>query len=869
MNLQSSSRSFRSLPRALAMSVLVLGLATRLVGAESQDPGLANAGFEDGWVKDATAADSTNENAKISGQVATGWSDNSSWADVQVVYAEDTAQPHRGTSCQRITVNRVGSGAIQYIQQVGFTGGKAYNFTVWMRGRQGTSVSLALRQHGAPYEQYAGATVMVGPEWREYSVEGVVPVNVKGIVMVKLQGPGEVFLDDARLSDLSDVSVDAPPQRGNQISGGSFEAGMPFGWSTRTGGDHSTEFLDPRPVIDETTKVDGRCSYRIDLPNGMDVEVRSHLVRPTFNRAHATSLWLKASKPGTRVRVELQGTPLATDATVGTEWQRVVLTGTVPFMRWTRLDIRARAQGEGPHVRDALSLWIDAVQLEEAAEPSQAYAPKTAHEISWRLAKPGSIVHDGEAATIDLTVVPAPPAGAKLRLKVSDVYGNAKDLAALAMPATSLALPPMNDRPRGVFKLTGTLEAADGKALSSPIELVWARLPKPCEIEPAKSFFGLHIPITPDYVAMARACGMRWARVHDTSMITKWPVTETAPGVWRFYDKHVDAAHDAGMAVLGMLDGAPRWVSSKSREGGYWGIWHLPDLPEAPAAWENYVRTVVGHYKGRIDAWEMWNEPWGDWWVGNGGTPDLYAKLMAIAFKATKEVNPQATFVGVDTYRGAAKWHNPVLAAAKLDSFDVFSFHDYNDSLYGGANSMAHIQAAEFNAAQAKHGKPKPLWNTEGGALGLGSFYAPDTGGLPLAIQMAQAVRYDVTMMGAGVGMFCFYAAHSDPAMGHPDCAIEWDRAIKPLLAGRAVLAAMVDGAGAPSRSEPVPGVDLYTYSAREGSIVSVAWSHDGESHALPVPAKAKALDIFGNALKAQAEVSVGPEPIYLVAPAR
>src|SRR6185436_16702364 len=125
--------------------------------------------------------------------------------------------------------------------------------------------------------------------------------------------------------------------------------------------------------------------------------------------------------------------------------------------------------------------------------------------------------------------------------------------------------------PYGIYKLIAQLEGA------TPVELVWARLPKPREIEPSKSYFGLHMPIEPDYVALARASGHRWTRVHDTSMFTKWPVAEPAPGTWRWFDRHAAAAHDGGMAVLGMLDGAPRRVSSKAREGGYWGIWHLPD----------------------------------------------------------------------------------------------------------------------------------------------------------------------------------------------------------------------------------------------------------------------------------------------------
>lgn len=827
--------------------VVALGVfpCPTVAGDDAKDVVLTNAGFEEGWY-DAPA------DPKVSGRIAKGWGDNSSWADVKVSYDVETANPHRGISAQRITLHRIGSGAVQFTQGTKFRKGRAYAFSLWMRGRPGTAVSLMLRRQGAPYTTYASSDVVLSPEWREFSTEGAVPEDAEGLLILRLTAPAEIVIDDARLADLTDASANAAPQRGNLLSGGSFEAGLPFGWSTRIGGSPSPDRLDPRPVIDDTVAKEGRCSYRMDLTAGAELELRSPLIRPNIGRAHAVSLWVKASRD-TYVDVDLERTPLAAGIGVGSQWQRIVLKGTMPYLRWTRLKLRTTAPAD-------LRLWVDAVQIEEAAEPSETYAPRAPHEIVLRLNRPGSVLFDDEKADVSLAIVPAAPEGAQLRLRMVDVYGVTKELPA----AMTVAIP---DTPRGVFKLTAELLSKEGKALSTPVDLVWSRLPKPREMDPAKSYFGLHVPIEPDYIALARASGHRWTRVHDTSMFTKWPLTETAPGTWRWFDRHAAAARDGGMAVLGMLDGAPLWVSTKAREGGYWGIWHLPDRPEAAKAWETYVRAVVGHYRGSIDAWEVWNEPWGDWFSGNGGTPKLYAELLKIAYKTAKEANPKATIVGVDTYRGHDAWHDGVLAEGTLDFFDALSFHDYNDALYGGERSMARVQADAFNAAQGKVGTPKPLWNTEGGALALASMYAPETGGMPLNAQIAQGVRYDVTMMAAGVRVFCFYAAHADPPMGHPEGALEWDRAIKPILAGRAVLASLVDGAGTPVRREAAAGVDLYEYPAREGTKVCVLWSHDGDAHEVPVDPKSKVLDVFGNRLRVDATVKVTVEPVYILIP--
>jgi hypothetical protein len=822
---------------------------------DAKDVALVNPGFEEGW-SDAPADPA----GKVAGRMAKGWSDNSSWADVRVTYGVETGNPHRGQSAQRITLHRIGSGAVQFTQGATFRKGRAYAFSVWMRGRPGTAVSLMLRRQGAPYTTYAASDVVLSPEWREFTAEGPVPEDAEGLLLLRLTAPAEIVVDDARLVDLTDASANAAPQRGNLVSGGSFEAGLPFGWSTRVGGTPSAGVPDPRPVVDDTASKEGRRSYRMDLPAETELELHGPILRLNVGRAHAASLWVKASRPDVYVHAELERTPLAAGTSIGTQWQRLVLKGVVPYLRWTRLRLRAAAGSE------PLKVWVDAVQVEEAAEPSDAYSPRSPHEVVLRLNRPGSIVFEDEPADATLAVVPPAPEGARLKLRMVDLAGAATDLPALALPAAKVPLPASA---RGVFKLSAEVVSNDGKSLSSPVELVWSRLPRPREIEPSTSFFGVHIPVEPDYVALARASGHRWTRVHDTSMFTKWAAAEPAPGTWRFYDRQAAAAREGGMAVLGMLDGAPRWMSTKPREGGYWGHWNLPDKPEARKGWEAYVRAVVGHYRGTIEAWEVWNEPWGDWFSGAGGTPSLYAELLRIAYRTAKEANPGATVVGVDTYRGHEAWHDAVLAEAKLDSFDAFSFHDYNDALYGGKAPLARVQADAFNAAQARFGTPKPLWNTEGGALALASMYSPETGGMPLRTQPAQGVRYDVTMMAAGVRAFFFYAAHSDPPMGNPEGALEWDRAVKPILAGRAVLASLVDGAGVPVRREPVPGVDLYAYPARAGVSVQVLWSYDGDAHQVRVESGSKVLDVFGNPLGVGPDVTVTIEPVYVIVPSR
>ncbi|MDF2440837.1 MAG: hypothetical protein JWN98_1821, partial [Abditibacteriota bacterium] len=534
------------------------------------------------------------------------------------------------------------------------------------------------------------------------------------------------------------------------------------------------------------------------------------------------------------------------------------------FLPSTLLHVRCGSE----HTKDGLTLWLDGAMVEEKAEASPEYAAAQPVELSLQLPRSGHVVHDGEKANVRVLTAGTLPQGARLRCTATRLWaGNpVESVWNVKLPATHFALPDFKGR-RGMWKLSAEVVDAANKVLSPPYEVIWARLTRPREIYPTKSFFGAHIQLSPDYIAMARAIGVRRVRLHDTSMIAKWPIAEVEPGIFRYYDEGVTHAKKSGLAILGMLDGAPRWVSTKSREG-YWGIWHIPDAPGALEKWDTYVRNVTTHYRGRIDEWEVWNEPWGNWFDGAGGTPELYGQLMQRAYRVAKKANPKAFIIGVDAYPKNG-WTPRVMPFVQPLFYDGFSYHEYNDAIFGGPEAIPVLRKKEFYDWQAKYGTPRPLWNTEGGLFGVGSWYTPAAGGMDVLLQPSYIVRYDVTHMAAGVRAFWLYAVHTDGAMGEIETrTTEHDRAVKPILAARAVLASLVDGVGAPTRSEPVKGVDLYTYprDAKNKRTISVLWSYDGANHAVKVPRGTTVLDVWGNPMSLRAStVTATPEPKYFV----
>ena len=117
--------------------------------------------------------------------------------------------------------------------------------------------------------------------------------------------------------------------------------------------------------------------------------------------------------------------------------------------------------------------------------------------------------------------------------------------------------------------------------------------------------------------------------------------------------------------------------------------------PKSLAAWDAFVTQVVKRYKGRITAYQIWNEAslvmfW-------DGTPEAMAELTKRAYDIIKEEDPKARVVAASTtvrLAGAFDRFFPsyLAALAELDwPVDVFAAHMYpNEQGHDGRASGLH-----------------------------------------------------------------------------------------------------------------------------------------------------------------------------------
>lgn len=157
-----------------------------------------------------------------------------------------------------------------------------------------------------------------------------------------------------------------------------------------------------------------------------------------------------------------------------------------------------------------------------------------------------------------------------------------------------------------------------------------------------------------------------------------WAKCEPRPGVYDFawLDVIVDDARAQGVQPwLEFSYGNPIYPG-----GGDTGLGGgLPASPEALAAWDRWVRTLVERYRDRMHEWEVWNEP--D--LNNRGTAtvEAYVDLYIRTASIVREVQPTTgrlyalALAHVPEY--AERFIDLMHARGRLDLIDAITLHGY------------------------------------------------------------------------------------------------------------------------------------------------------------------------------------------------
>jgi polysaccharide biosynthesis protein PslG len=152
---------------------------------------------------------------------------------------------------------------------------------------------------------------------------------------------------------------------------------------------------------------------------------------------------------------------------------------------------------------------------------------------------------------------------------------------------------------------------------------------------------------------------MGWASIQEDGrgQISEWYVDRL--------DFAVDAARARGMNVLGTLWGSPQWASG--------GPPNRPPLDPADYGWA--AEWVASHFRGRVAAFEVWNEPNSTrFWTGSAAR---YVDVLRAAYPRFKAGDPEVKVVLGGAADKDTAWIRALYAAGAKSSFDVMAVNSY------------------------------------------------------------------------------------------------------------------------------------------------------------------------------------------------
>jgi len=298
--------------------------------------------------------------------------------------------------------------------------------------------------------------------------------------------------------------------------------------------------------------------------------------------------------------------------------------------------------------------------------------------------------------------------------------------------------------------------------------------------------------------------------------------------------------------------------------------------PKDEQAFARYIAESVRHYRNRVTAYHIFNEPLYTFYslpASLGHTLDDYIRLLKIAYNAIKAEQPDAIVVGGIGIWADNRWTREFVENGGLKYADVLDLH-----LYSGGNPEGLCEPLRKLWERMKQrGEAKPIWLTE-----LGCYADDDPPIEPLRIFFGDAamrsafhsseraaaewlVKFATLFFANGGAKIFLHAGTCGEINGTDTGSVFFEyggtpRKIYPAIAAMAnLLPPEAKFERAESLSE---GVKVYWFKDKQRRI-GIAWAIDDRSHQVALPPNTIALDIMGNPIAGK-KITVGETPTYL-----
>lgn len=164
---------------------------------------------------------------------------------------------------------------------------------------------------------------------------------------------------------------------------------------------------------------------------------------------------------------------------------------------------------------------------------------------------------------------------------------------------------------------------------------------------------------------------------------------------WYRPDRIVDKAEKAGLNLVIRLDRQPFWSEPEEN------LWHENQPPGDYQDFGDFCGAVAERYRGRIAAYEVWNEPnLGREWGERSPNPVEYTELLKVCFEAIKDVDSEAIVISAGLAPTGTESEQVIPDTKFLQGMYDAGAADYFDVL--GVNAPGYKAPPELSPAEAE-----------------------------------------------------------------------------------------------------------------------------------------------------------------------
>jgi len=699
---------------------------------------------------------------------------------------------------------------------------------------------------------------------------------------------GTIWIDDLKVEESTEPLPCGPavppvkPVVGNMLPRSSFEGRRDrlwslgfFGWN-RNGVWEGVEadWEDPQMYRATGGKVGQYCLAVPSAEHAGQGCVRSLIYDVIPGQPLTVSAWMMASHDGFPGSIALQywwsGRHLETVKKgyvypkLTTEWQWASFTCTPeppPGAADPTAPVKVMIQ-IAPGATQQGVVYVDGLTFEQA-DAATAYKPAAPLELYADIGQDGgNLLTWGQKVPLNLLLAAAdttPLRQAPVEVTITAYPDRVVWKKTLGLTVGKETLFTLDLKRHGLFRVD--LKPVDAK-LAAPQQMLFAIVP-PIRNTGARGMFGTHIAIRPCLARYIAKLGFTWTRAHDCSLITKWSANEPKPGELQWHDAVLDGLRQTGLNLLGLPDHEPEWAKVKT-EGA---------APLNIEAYGNYCAATAQHYAGRIDYWELWNEPYMATFFSGG--VNHFNDILKAGYAGIKRGNPDAKVVGWCADVSNPGW-GAKLAEDARRNIDIFSFHSYPNGLCGGGT-------LPFAAELPEHKQQWPpqvteCWNTEGtnGELPANSMYPdlPEVTAEKNERAAAFGARVWLEHARQGISKFFVYQMHNTDTLayhgGYQSLLIGYDRTPTPAAVATATTAYCMDGLTC-LEEKPLEGIVQRVFDGPDRRVWAVyddaAVTGRKQLNLTKLPVGVTVLDVMGNDPRADAKKvwEIGIQPLFVL----